>query len=64
MRHDTESLLEQVSGPADVRSLSTQQLPLLAAELREFLMRTVPKTGGHFASNLGNAELVVAIHHV
>ena len=41
-----------------------KQLPQVAAELREFLLDSVGKTGGHFASNLGAVELTVALHYV
>ena len=57
-------LLDSIHSPADVRQLSSQQLPLLAAELRQFLIESVGKTGGHFSSNLGTVELTVALHHV
>ncbi|KUM03294.1 1-deoxy-D-xylulose-5-phosphate synthase [Chromobacterium subtsugae] len=57
-------LLENINSPADLRQLSRNQLPQLARELREFLVETVSKTGGHFASNLGSIELTVALHYV
>ncbi|MBF1299240.1 MAG: 1-deoxy-D-xylulose-5-phosphate synthase, partial [Neisseria sp.] len=46
------------------RRLEKKQLPQVAAELREFLLDSVGKTGGHFASNLGAVELTVALHYV
>ena len=57
-------LLDSIQSPADVRRLSPQQLPLLASELRHFLIDSVGKTGGHFSSNLGTVELTVALHYV
>ena len=57
-------LLDSIQSPADVRQLSSHQLPTLAAELRQFLIESVGKTGGHFSSNLGTVELTVALHHV
>ena len=57
-------LLDSIQSPADVRLLSTSQLPVLANELRSFLIETVGKTGGHFSSNLGTVELTVALHYV
>lgn len=57
-------LLDTVCLPADVRRLSAQQLPQLANELRDFLLASVGRTGGHFASNLGAVELTVALHYV
>lgn len=61
---DLEPILERINSPAQVRALSRAQLKLLAAELREFLLRSVASTGGHLSSNLGTVELTVAIHHV
>ncbi|OWY40104.1 1-deoxy-D-xylulose-5-phosphate synthase [Xenophilus sp. AP218F] len=57
-------LLETINAPADLRKLSRPQLPQLARELRDFLVESVSKTGGHFASNLGSIELTVALHYV
>ena len=57
-------LLDSIQSPADVRRLSPQQLPVLAGELRHFLIESVSKTGGHFSSNLGTVELTVALHYV
>ena len=57
-------ILEHIHSPADVKALDKSQLPLLAQELREFLIEHVSKTGGHLASNLGAVELTVALHRV
>lgn len=57
-------LLDTIDLPQDLRRLDTKQLPQLAAELRAFLLESVGKTGGHFASNLGAVELTVALHYV
>ncbi|KMN31735.1 1-deoxy-D-xylulose-5-phosphate synthase [Chromobacterium sp. LK1] len=57
-------LLETIQSPADLRKLSRQQLTPLATELRDFLVESVSKTGGHFASNLGSIELTIALHYV
>lgn len=57
-------LLESIHSPADVRALPDGQLPQLCQELREFLVKSVSRTGGHLASNLGAVELTVAIHRV
>ena len=58
------SLLETIQSPADLRQLSRLQLPPLAIELRDFLVGSISKTGGHFASNLGSIELTIALHYV
>ena len=58
------SLLNTVNSPDDLRRLDRQQLPQLADELREFLVESVSKTGGHLSSNLGTVELTIALHYV
>ncbi|KQS56847.1 1-deoxy-D-xylulose-5-phosphate synthase [Geodermatophilus sp. Leaf369] len=58
------SLLRSVTGPADVRALAPDQLPVLAAEIRDALVTNVAKTGGHLGPNLGTVELTIAIHRV
>jgi len=57
-------LLSTIQSPADLRRLSRSQLPVLAQELREFLLHSVARTGGHLSSNLGTVELTVALHYV
>lgn len=57
-------LLDLVDEPQDLRRLDKKQLPQLADELRAFLLESVGRTGGHFASNLGAVELTVALHYV
>ena len=59
-----ESLLESINDPHQLRLLSRKELPRLAEELREFLLESVSKTGGHLASNLGTVELTIALHYV
>jgi 1-deoxy-D-xylulose-5-phosphate synthase len=62
--HPMTPLLDSIQSPADVRRLSPAQLPVLADELRSFLLTSVAQTGGHLSSNLGTVELTVALHHV
>ena len=57
-------LLEQIDTPLDLRQLPEPRLPILAHELREYLIQTVARTGGHFAANLGTVELTIALHYV
>ncbi|HMY41223.1 MAG TPA: 1-deoxy-D-xylulose-5-phosphate synthase N-terminal domain-containing protein, partial [Marinagarivorans sp.] len=57
-------LLDSLESPADLRLLPEKQLPLLARELREFLLYTVGQTGGHFGAGLGVVELTIALHYV
>ena len=57
-------LLDQVDFPSDLKKLDLDDLPLLADELREFLLYTVSKTGGHFGAGLGAIELTIALHYV
>ena len=58
------TLLETISGPRDLDGLSREQLVVLAAEIREFLVREISKTGGHLGPNLGVVETTIAIHRV
>ncbi|MDB5941565.1 MAG: hypothetical protein JWQ13_1131 [Ramlibacter sp.] len=58
------ALLETINDPADLRKLPRTQLPLLAQELRAFVLDSVSRTGGHLSSNLGTVELTVALHYV
>jgi 1-deoxy-D-xylulose-5-phosphate synthase len=58
------SLLENIHGPRDLDGLSEAQLVDLAAEIRDFLVASVSKTGGHLGPNLGIVELTMAIHSV
>jgi len=58
-------LLETIDSPADVRALDFEQLTQLAAEIREFIVRSVAaRGGGHLGSNLGVVELTLALHRV
>ena len=57
-------LLKTINSPADLRELTREQLPGLSQELRDFLVDSVAKTGGHLSSNLGTVELTVALHYV
>ena len=57
-------LLENINGPRDLDSLSSEQLVELAGEIRQFLVTEVSKTGGHLGPNLGVVELTLAIHRV
>ncbi|MGH7131383.1 MAG: 1-deoxy-D-xylulose-5-phosphate synthase [Phycisphaerales bacterium] len=58
------ALLPSISGPADLKKLSIDQLPQLAQEIREAICHQVSKTGGHLAPNLGVVELSIALHYV
>ena len=57
-------ILEKIQSPADVKKLNKKECGILCEELREFLVSSVSKTGGHLASNLGVVELTLAIHRV
>ena len=57
-------LLENIDSPDDLKKLSTPQLKVLADEIRQFILSSVARTGGHLASNLGVVELTLALHHV
>ena len=53
-------VLDTIKGPEDVKRLSEEERKELAAEIREFLIETTSRTGGHLASNLGVVELTIA----
>ncbi len=56
------SLLQKIKSPSDLRDLPLEQLPQLAAEIRERILQVVGKRGGHLTSNLGVTELTIALH--
>ena len=58
------SLLSQIKNPSDVKNLNIKELNRLAAEIRETIVSTVARNGGHLASNLGVVELSIALHRV
>ncbi len=58
------ALLEKIEQPSDLKSLNQEDLPLLAQEIRQFILQRVSETGGHLASNLGVVELTLALHYV
>ncbi|MCR4303752.1 MAG: 1-deoxy-D-xylulose-5-phosphate synthase [Gallionella sp.] len=58
------SLLDTINTPDDLRLLERDRLPQLAIELRQFLIESVSKTGGHLSSNLGTVELTIALHYI
>lgn len=58
------SLLASIRGPADVKALAPEQLPLLAQEIRERLVAVTARNGGHIGPNLGVVELSIALHRV
>src|SRR4051812_4912697 len=57
-------LLESIRGPRDLRRLEPPQVRELAAEIRDFLVSSVSRTGGHLGPNLGAVELTIALHRV
>ncbi len=58
------ALLESIHSPADLKRLNFAQMAELAEEIREFLIQTLSKTGGHLGPNLGVVELTLALHAV
>lgn len=57
-------MFDQIINPSDLRKLDKEQLPQVCDELREFLLRSVAGSGGHFSAGLGTVELTVALHYV
>lgn len=58
------TLLDNIQSPKDMKQLNKDQLCILSAEVRDFIVNSVASTGGHLASNLGTVELIVAMHRV
>ncbi|MDE1990643.1 MAG: 1-deoxy-D-xylulose-5-phosphate synthase, partial [Betaproteobacteria bacterium] len=57
-------LLDQIQWPHQLRQLDRRELDTLAKELRQFIVESVARTGGHLSSNLGTVELAIALHYV
>ncbi|HUR20335.1 MAG TPA: 1-deoxy-D-xylulose-5-phosphate synthase [Vicinamibacterales bacterium] len=64
MKTEAMTILATIKGPEDIRRLPREQLPQLAAEVRERLIEVVSQTGGHIGAGLGVVELSVALHYV
>ena len=60
---ENRNILSTLETYQDFKALSMAELEVLCSEIREFLIESVSKTGGHLASNLGAVELTVALHH-
>lgn len=58
------TLLDKIIYPSDLKKLDYDQLQKLSKELREFLIESVSKTGGHLAAGLGAVELTIALHYI
>ena len=56
--------LTEIKNPEFLKSMSIEQMEELAGEIREFLVYSISRTGGHLASNLGVVELTIALHYV
>jgi 1-deoxy-D-xylulose-5-phosphate synthase len=64
MPNTAYQFLTLIDSPADLRALPEAALPVVADELRHYLIETVSQMGGHFAAGLGTVELTVALHYV
>ncbi len=60
----TPRLLDKIDTPEDLRKVPVEQLPQLTTEIREYLINTISKIGGHFGSSLGACDITVALHYV
>ncbi|HMT12706.1 MAG TPA: 1-deoxy-D-xylulose-5-phosphate synthase N-terminal domain-containing protein, partial [Ignavibacteria bacterium] len=56
--------LDSINSPADLKKLNLTELKVLVDEIREYLVDTISKIGGHLGASLGVAELTVALHYV
>jgi 1-deoxy-D-xylulose-5-phosphate synthase len=63
MTHDMK-YLDKINSPEDLKKLDESELPELAQEIREIIIKTVSRTGGHLAPSLGVVELTIALHYV
>ncbi|MBN2420451.1 MAG: 1-deoxy-D-xylulose-5-phosphate synthase, partial [Deltaproteobacteria bacterium] len=59
-----ENLLQYINNPNDLKKLSIDQLEQLSGEIRELIIKTVSRTGGHLAPSLGVVELTIALHYI
>ncbi len=57
-------MIERINGPEDLKKLKTEELNVLAQEIRDYIIRTTSKTGGHLAPSLGVVELSIALHYM
>ena len=56
--------LERINGPEDLKKLSVEELPALAEEIRQEIIRVIAKNGGHLGASLGTVELTIALHYI
>ena len=64
MRSKSYPILDRVEIPSDIRDLDLKDLESLASDIREYILDTISKTGGHLAAGLGTVELSIALHYV
>ena len=64
MWQDDYRILNNIEDPKDIKRLSIEELEILAKEIRDKIVKTVSKNGGHLAPNLGAVELTLALHYV
>ena len=64
MKNKSYPMLDQVDAPGDIRDLDIKELESLASDIREYILDTISKTGGHLAAGLGTVELSIALHYV
>ena len=57
-------ILDMISSPANLKSLTRNEILVLSEELREFIIESVSKTGGHLAAGLGTVDITIALHYV
>lgn len=56
--------IENINSPLDLKKLNKEELPLLASEIRDFIIKNVSNTGGHLSSNLGVVDLTIVLHYL
>jgi len=60
----TKSFLDHINSPIDLKGLTIADLEMLASEIRDLIVETVSRNGGHLAPSLGVVELTIALHYV
>lgn len=64
MRNKSYTILDKVNFPEDLKKLDSNELEILASDIREYILDVISKTGGHLAAGLGTVELSIALHYV
>ena len=64
MKNKSYPLLDNIKNPDSLKKLNSEELNILASEIRGYLLDVISKTGGHLAAGLGTVELTIALHYI